>query len=112
MRRLWIVLVGSVATLGLTGCGENAGPTESSSSEMVESVVVDAAEQFLGGRSLVKIERWGPDGELIGPPIEDRMGYLIYGPRGHMGVTIMPPAREYYAEGAPTADEALAALAT
>ena len=79
MRKVWTVLFGAVVTLGLTGCGENVVPTESSSSEMVESTVVDAAEQFLGGWSLVKIERRGPDGELITPPIEDRRGYLIYG---------------------------------
>lgn len=112
MRRVWTVLFGAVVTLGLTGCGENVVPTESSSSEMVESTVVDVAEQFLGGWSLVKIERRGPDGELISPPIEDRMGYLIYGSSGHMGVTIMPPERVRYAEDEPTADEALAALAT
>ena len=112
MRRGWIVLFGSVVTLGFTGCGENADPAESMPSEMVESTVTDAAEEFLGGWSLVRIERLGPDGELITPPIEDRMGYLIYGPSGHMGVTIMPPERERYAGDEPTADEALAALST
>ena len=112
MRRVWIGLFGSVVTLGFTGCGENAAPPESMPSEMVESAVTDVAEQFLGGWSLVRIERRGPDGELVVPPIEDRMGYLIYGRSGHMGVTIMPPDRERYAGDAPTAGEALAALST
>ena len=112
MRRVWIVLFGSVATLGFTGCGENTGSTESMPSEMMESTVAAAAEQFLGGWSLVRIERRDPDGELLAPPIEDRMGYLIYGPSGHMGVTIMPPERERYAGDEPTAGEAFTALST
>lgn len=112
MRRVWIVLFGSVVILGFTGCGENGDPAASMSSEIVESTVADPAEQFLGGWSLVRIERKGPDGELVTPPSEDRIGYLIYGPSGHMGVTIMPPERERYAGDEPTADEALAALST
>ena len=67
--------------------------------------------QFAGAWTLVKIERFDADGELLAPPIEDRVGYLIYDPAGYMGVTIMQPDRQPYA-GQRTPEEALAAYST
>lgn len=71
--------------------------------------VLSAAErQFLGAWSLTAVERRGAGGEPLAPPIEDRLGYLIYDASGYVGVSIMRPGRPPYAEDGPAADEALA----
>jgi hypothetical protein len=75
------------------------------------SAVANATSQLAGAWTLVKIERFDGDGELLAPPEEDRVGYLIYDPAGHMGVTIMQPDRQPYA-GQRTPEEALVAYAT
>ena len=72
----------------------------------------DPESQFAGAWTLVKIERSDADGELLAPPIEDRIGYIIYDPAGYMGVTIMQPGRQPYAGNRPTPEEALASYST
>ena len=67
---------------------------------------------FVGAWSLKKIERRDAEGALLGPPTEDRVGYLIYDEAGYMGVTLMTPNRTPHAlvvdgRGEPTAEEAL-----
>jgi hypothetical protein len=39
------------------------------------------------------LEQFDASGELLAPPIEDRLGYIIYDPAGYMGVTIIQPNR-------------------
>ena len=72
----------------------------------------DPESQFAGAWTLVKIERSDADGELLAPPIEDRIGHIIYDPVGYMGVTIMEPGRQPYADNRQAPEEALASYST
>ena len=67
-------------------------------------------ERFAGAWSLVRSERRDAGGELIGEPLENRVGYIMYDPAGYMGVALMQPDREPYSEDGPTAEEALAQM--
>ena len=91
----------------LLACGGSADPGDTAGSPAAEPLSI-AQRQFVGTWSLATIERRGADGEPLGPPVEDRLGYLIYDGSGYMGVTIMRSDRAQYAEGGPTAAEALA----
>ena len=95
------LVVASLACGGSSQSGDTAG---SSALEPLSA----AQRQFVGTWSLASIERRGADDQLLSPPVEDRLGYLVYDASGHMGVTIMRPDRAPYAEDGPTADEALA----
>ena len=75
-----------------------------------EPVAASPNERFAGAWTLVRSERRGADGEMIGEPREDRLGYILYDPSGHMGVALMSNDREPYSEDGPTAEEALAQL--
>lgn len=99
-----------IASLGvMLACGQ----PDTSPATVTDPAQASARVPFLGAWSLSQIERRGPDGELTEPPIEDRLGYLLYTPSGHMGVTIMQPGRTPYADGSgPTADEAMALWST
>ena len=114
MRRFLIVLVSSVALMTPAGCGDSAPPEEVAAPipEVAASPTADAQSRFAGAWTLVRIERRHANGELVVPPIEDRVGYLIYDPSGYMGVTIMQPDRQPYAGDEATPEEALAALST
>jgi hypothetical protein len=96
MPRKLIALFGLVP---LAACG-GGGPA------------VGTSSQFAGAWTLVRIEQFDADGELLAPPIEDRLGYIIYDPAGYMGVTIMHPDRPPYAGTQPTPLEALASYST
>ena len=96
MHRKLIALFGLVP---LAACG-GGGPA------------VGTSSQFAGAWTLVSIEQFDADGELLAPPIEDRLGYIIYDPAGYMGVTIMQPDRPPYASNQPTPLEALASYST
>ena len=98
MPRKLITLFGFVALVTLVACGGGAPATEVS--------------QFAGAWTLVKIERFDAAGELLAPPIEDRVGYIIYDPDGYMGVTIMQPDRRPYAGNQRTPEEALASYSS
>ena len=95
------------------GCGQNAPPPDAGLEAAGSNGPIAAArERFAGAWSLVGIERRDAFGDLLAPPIEDRLGYIIYDVAGHMGVTIMRPDRQPYSQGGPTPEEALALTGT
>ena len=94
-------------------CGESTLPDAQGEGVSINSTsALSVQSQFAGAWSLARIERRDAEGELLAPPIEDRLGYIIYDAAGYMGVTIMHPDRMPYSENEPTADEALAQLGT
>ena len=95
-----------VGLMSLAGCGGSA-PAEEAAADAAEANPMD---RFAGAWSLVRSERRDAEGELVGEPREDRVGYIMYDATGYMGVTLMSPDREPYSEGGPTPDEALAQL--
>ena len=110
MPRKLITLLGLVA---LSACSGSAPATEVAEETPVLGVATaDSKSQFAGAWTLVKIERFDAAGELLAPPIEDRVGYIIYDPAGYMGVTIMQPDRRPYAGNQRTPEEVLAAYST
>ncbi|MCE2515297.1 MAG: lipocalin-like domain-containing protein [Acidobacteria bacterium] len=94
------------ALLACGGCGrtEDSDPAAAA----IHPALSASERQLLGAWSLARIERRDADGEPLSPPVEDRLGYLIYDASGYMGVTLMRPDREPYTDEGPTADEALA----
>ena len=113
MRRFLIVLLGSIALVAAVACGET-GPEPEVAEPMpaADRPAADAKSQFAGAWSLVRSEWRDADGELLAPPIEDRLGYNIYAPSGHMAVHLMRPDRQPYAGDGPTPEEALMAVET
>ena len=111
MRRSLMALLGVLALVAPSACGES-GSTDAVADPMPAADVsaADPQTRFAGAWSLTRIERRDADGELVAPPIEDRLGYIIYDAAGYMAVTLMRPDREPYSEGGPTAEEALAQL--
>ncbi len=113
MPRKLIALFGLVPLVALSGCGGGTPAAEvAEGTPVADNATADAMSQFAGAWTLVKIERFDADGELLAPPIEDRVGYLIYDPAGYMGVTIMQPDRRPYASNQRTPEEALASYST
>jgi len=104
MPRKLITLLGLVPLVTVSAC-DGGVPAD-------DVATADPTSQFAGAWSLVKIERSDADGELLAPPIEDRIGYIIYDPAGYMGVTIMQPDRQPYAGNEQTPEEALASYST
>ena len=111
MRRSLMALLGLLALVAPSACGDS-GSTDAVADAMPAADVsaADPQSQFAGAWSLSRIERRDADGELLSPPTEDRLGYIIYDAAGYMAVTLMRPDRELYSEGGPTAEEALAEL--
>ena len=107
MPRKLIALFGLVA---LSACSGRAPAAEVTDGTAVLDVAT-VESQFAGAWTLVKIERLDADGELLAPPIEDRLGYIIYDPAGYMGVTIMQPERQPYSNPR-TSEEVLEAYST
>lgn len=106
MRTTPCALLVAVVLVLSFACGESAPPP----GPAAEPAPANPAERFAGAWSLVRSERRDADGELLGPPREDRVGYILYDPSGHMGVALMANGREPYSEGGPTAEEALAQM--
>jgi hypothetical protein len=106
MRTTPFALLATVVLVLSFACGESAPPAEPAA----EPEAANPNDQFAGAWTLVRSERRDADGELIGAPREDRVGYIMYDPSGYMGVTLMSNDREPYSEGGPTPDEALAQL--
>lgn len=102
-----LTVVGLVAVSFACGGSDEATGTHPAGSSPPEALS-PSEQQLVGAWSLSRIERSDADGEPLAPPVEDRLGYLIYDVSGHMGVTLMRPDREPYSTGGPTADEALA----
>ena len=111
VRLLLIVVSGALLFVLRCGTSDFSGVTESEAASPSEPVAA-SRQQFVGAWSLVRIERRDADGGLLVPPIEDRLGYLIYDATGHMGVTIMRPGRQPYSAGGPTPAESLALIGT
>ncbi len=108
MRTTRFALLATVAlTLGVSFACGGSEPVEPPAAEMEAP---NPNERFAGAWSLVRSERRDADGELIGEPLEDRVGYIMYDPAGYMGVALMQSDREPYSEGGPTAEEALAQM--
>ncbi len=114
MTRIHLRLIAATgALLLLLGCGASPPPADTDSEAASSTARIAAARQkFAGAWSLARIERRDAAGDLLAPPIEDRLGYIIYNVAGHMGVTIMRPGRQPYSEERPTAEEALALIGT
>ncbi|MYD72243.1 MAG: lipocalin-like domain-containing protein [Acidobacteria bacterium] len=118
MRKTWMpcfVLFASVAVIAAFGCSGEAPPAEpeaEAAAPAETAIDTSANERFAGVWSLTRIERRDVNGELLGEPTTDRLGYLMYDASGHMGVTLMQPDRQLYAGDTPTADEALDRLGT
>ena len=111
MRKLLFPALGGVAVVAAQACGPSPPPADAAEPAPVADVSTAGPNaRFAGAWSLSRIERRDADGELIGEPITDRLGYLIYDAGGYMGVTLMRPDRKSYSEGGPTPDEALAHL--
>lgn len=68
--------------------------------------------RFIGFWRFSEIERTDDLGEAVAVANGYDDGYIIYTASGHMAVHLIRPGREPYAEGAPTPEEALAALQT
>ena len=125
MRTTPFALPASAALVLSLACGEVAAPADPASAPAPAAVPGSAAapsegsagaaspnEAFAGAWSLVRIERRDAAGELLAPPIEDQLGYIMYDAAGYMGVALMRPGRQPYSEGGPTAEEALARMGT
>ena len=111
MLRSFMALFGVLALVAPVACGES-GSTNAVADPVPAADVspVDPKSRFAGAWSLTRMERRDADGELLSPPVEDLLGYIIYDAAGYMAVTLMRPNREPYSEGGPTAEEALAEL--
>ena len=111
MVRPFMALFGVLALVAPSACGES-GSTDAVADPIAAADLspADPRSQFAGAWSLTRMERRDADGELLAPPLEDRLGYLIYDAAGYMAVTLMLPDREPYSEGGPTEEEALAEL--
>lgn len=107
--RLLAVLAPVVLTLSFA-CGGGEPPAEPEEAPVAEASHPN--ERFAGAWSLVRRERRDADGELVEPPVDNRVGYIIYDAAGYMGVATMSPDRQPYSEGGPTAAEALAQMGT
>ena len=80
MPRKLIALFGLVA---LSACSGSAPAAEAAEETPVADLATAVANsQFAGAWRLVKIERFAASGELLEPPMEDRLGYIIYDPAG------------------------------
>ncbi len=110
-RYLYLFLV--TAVVGTWACNGGESVVESNEEGGAVAPSVPRNRQpFVGAWSLKRIERRNVEGELLEPPTDDRVGYLIYDEAGYMGVTLMrlnrsPHAMEVEGRGQPTPEEAL-----
>ena len=116
IRRFLIVLLGSFGLVTWSACGQAppAEPMEQNPAPAATSA--DPKEQFAGTWKLVRVERYGPDGDLLPPPepptfgSDGRVGFIMYDSTGHMGVVTQQAGRQPYAGERRTPEEALAAI--
>ena len=102
-----LLLTAGGLLLGSFACGADRTADSSPAGSPAREAPTETERRLVGAWTLAAIERRGPEGDPLGPPVEDRTGYLIYDASGHMGVTLMRPDREPSSDG-PTAEEALA----
>ena len=110
MRMTLLAVLAPVALILSFACGGGEPAAEPEEAPMAE--VSNPAERFAGAWALVRRERRGAGGEQVEPPVDNRVGFIIYHPSGYMGVATMSPDRAPYTEGGPTAAEALAQMGT
>ena len=109
----YVHLILALAVVGTWACGGAESVVESNEDGRVVVPSIQRTRQpFVGAWALKTIERRNVEGELLEPPTEDQVGYLMYDETGYMGVTLMrpnrpPPARVVDGRGEPTAQEAL-----
>ena len=109
MRKTLLAVLAPIALILSFACGGGEPAAEPEEAAMPE---MNPADKFAGAWSLVRRERRDADGMDVEPPVDNRVGYIIYHPSGYMGVTTMSPDRAAYSEGGPTAEEALAQMGT
>ena len=115
--RLWLALA---SALFWSGCADPTSTSQALDEPGASSPAADATADprtpFVGNWELVRVERFGPDGErqpTPDPPAfgsDGAVGYIMYDAAGHMGVVIMQAGRPTYAGDAPTPEEAVGAL--
>ena len=108
MRKTLLAVSAPIALMLSFACGGGEPAGESEEAPLTE--MSSPADRFAGAWSLVRRERRDADGMEVEPPVDNRLGYIIYHPSGYMGVTTMGPGRAPYAAGGPTAEEALAQM--
>ena len=108
MRTTRLALLATVTVI--LGVSFACGGSEPAEPPAMAMEAANPNDRFAGAWSLVRSERRDAAGELIGEPLENRVGYIMYDPAGYMGVALMQPDREPYSEDGPTADEALAQM--
>ena len=110
MRKTLLAVLAPLALILTFACGGSEPAAEPEEAPMAE--MANPADRFAGAWELVRRERRDADGMDVEPPVDNRVGYIIYHPSGYMGVTTMSPDRAPYSEGGPTAEEALAQMGT
>ena len=109
----YVHLILALAVVGTWACGGAESVLESNEEGGVVVPLIQRTRQpFVGAWALKTIERRNVEGELLEPPAEDQVGYLMYDETGYRCVTLMrpnrpPPARVVDGRGEPTAQEAL-----
>jgi hypothetical protein len=117
-RRIALIAAAVVCLpFALTGCGgEMPAPTAEGASTPAPTAEEAAAPSGLprgpvvGTYQLVGRNVKDENGAWVPTPDFDSLGYITYGDTGYMAVNVMPRGREPFADGAPTAEEAQAAL--
>ena len=117
MRKLLLLLLGSVGLIVASACQEAAPPAPPmDEAPASEASAGDPREQFAGNWALVRVERYDARGELVPPPdppafgAGEPLGFIMYDRDGHMGVVIQQDGRQPYAGEQRTPEEALAAM--
>ena len=116
MRKLLIMLCGSLAVMGTAGSRTAAAPKAGAQASTTRASAANVKSQLPGTWRLLKIQLLGPKGEVLPAPAppafgsRDPVGFLMYDPAGYMGVTVMQSGRQKYAGQEPTPAEAKAAL--
>lgn len=87
-RRVRLAALCGCAAALLT-CGESAGPADPAGA--AREPLSAAERQFVGTWTLAAIERRDADGQPTAPPLEDRLGVLVYDASGRMGVALQRP---------------------
>lgn len=104
---LTLVGVGLTMSLGFApAAAQNAANRQAPSGSL--------KDRFVGTWKLVSVEQRNAKGQVVPPAAgaanQNRTGYIIYAPSGHMAVSIMPVGRKKIAGPQMTDEEALATI--
>lgn len=111
-----LILCGSLWVIAAAAWPEAAVRQAAKRPSAAEASRADARKRLVGTWKLVTIERFGPGGELLPPPLPpafgspNSIGFLVYDAAGYMGMTIMQSDRPRFAGTRPTAAEAKTAV--